>query len=161
MAILLSLSLVFLSFPLRAQTADNPIAENINKLIEGLDRIPEMTQEDVRMYLLLMCESILYLAPRVEVPQNVQNEIKDVMEQYKKGEGIFEEQSVEPLWKAARSLDPDFDLDFPENATPDLIKEDVRSELHEAIAFLDMGQLDRVEEILLRTLLRVVTPVER
>jgi len=68
---------------------------------------------------------------------------------------------VIPLWKAARFINPDFDLNFPDNATPDLIKEDVRLELHQALSFLDQGKMDRVEEILIRTLLRIVTPIKR
>ena len=58
----------------------------------------------------------------------------------------------------ARSIDPDFALNFPENPTPDLIKEDVRQELTQALSIYDEGNVKKTEEILLRTLLRIVTP---
>jgi len=143
-------------------TAEEQISENIGKLIKGLDLIPQIGPEQTREYILLMADSILLLAPQVDVPQSIQTEMKNMREEYRKGEiVILQEKSVEPLWKAARFLNPDFGLNFPENPTPETIKEDVRLELHQAISFLDQGKMDRVEEILLRTLLRVVTPHRR
>ncbi len=159
---LIGLSLAFISFHGKHLTADEQISENITKIIEGIDLIPQLEQDQVRAYLLLICDSILLIAPQVDVPLSIQTEMKNMREVYKKGEGvILQEESVEPLWKAARFINPDFDLNFPDNATPDLIKEDVRLELHQAISFLDQGKMDRVEEILIRTLLRIVTPHRR
>ena len=158
----IGLCLVFLSFQVKSLTAEEQISENITKIIEGLDLIPQLEQNQVRDYLLLICDSILLVAPQVDIPQDIQTEMKNMREAYKKEEVvILQEKSVEPLWKAARFINPDFDLNFPDNATPELIKEDVRLDLHQALSFLDQGKMDRVEEILLRTLLRIVTPQRR
>lgn len=151
--------LVLLSFQAHPLLAEDVVSENITKFIEGLDRIPELGQEEIRGYLLLLAESILLVAPQIDMPQNIQAEMKNMREAYIKEETvILQEESVQPLWKAARFINPDFDLNFPDNATPDLIKEDVRLELHKALSFWDQGKMDRVEEILIRTLLRIVTP---
>ena len=151
--------LVLLSFQAHPLLAEDVVSENITKFIEGLDRIPELGQEEIRGYLLLLAESILLIAPQVDIPQDIQTELKESIDAYKIVDNvILHESSVDSLWKAARFIDPDFDLNFPDNATPDLIKEDVRLELHKALSFWDQGKMDRVEEILIRTLLRIVTP---
>ncbi len=155
----LGLCLTFFSIQMKSQTAEEQISENITKIIEALELIPQLEQDQVRDYLLLICDSIILVAPQVDVPQSIQTEMKDMREAYIKEEAvILQEKSVKPLWDAARFINPDFDLNFPENPTPDLIKEDVRLELHQALSFLDQGKMDRVEEILIRTLLRIVTP---
>ena len=156
---LLGLCLVFLSFPMCSQAEEDPIPENIARIIEALDLIPQLTEEQTKEYLLLICDSILALAPRADVPESVQTQMKTMREAYVNEEVvILQEESVKPLWEAARSIDPDFALNFPENPTPDLIKEDVRQELNEALLIYDEGNVKKTEEILLRTLLRIVTP---
>ncbi len=158
----LGFCLVFLSFQMKPLSAEDQISENITKLIEDLDLIPQLGPDHVRNYLLLLGDSILSLAPRIDVPQSIQTEMKNDMEEYRKGDGvILQEESVDSLWKAARFINPDFDLNFPENATPETIKEDVKMELNQALIFHSQGKLDRVEEILIRTLLRIVTPKRR
>jgi len=95
--------------------------------IEGLDRNPEFGPEETRGYILLLADSILLMAPQVDIPQDIQSEMKEGVAAYRNVENvILQEDSVDLLWKAARFLNPDFDLNFPENPTPELIKEDVR-----------------------------------
>ena len=155
----LGFCLVFLTFQGKSLSAEAQISENITKLIEGLDLIPQLGPEETRGYILLLADSILLLAPKVDVPQDIQAEMKESVDAYRNVEHvILQEESVKALWKAARFINPDFDLDFPDKPTPETIKEDVRLELHQALSFFDQGKMDRVEEILLRTLLRIVTP---
>ncbi len=159
---LIGFCLVFLCFLKKTPSMEDQISENITKLIEGIDLIPQMEQEQVREYLLLLGDSILSLAPSVDMPQSIQTEMKNIMEKYRKADGaILGEKSVEPLWKAGRFINPDFDLNFPDNPTPETIKGEVKIELNQAKDFHSQGKMDRVEEILIRTLLRIVTPHRR
>ncbi|MCJ7580628.1 MAG: hypothetical protein MUP98_08845 [Candidatus Aminicenantes bacterium] len=156
---LLSVSLILLSFSILAIGSEEQISENITKFIEGLDRISEMEPEEIRGYLLLLADSIILIAPQVDIPQDIQSEMKESVAAYRNVENvILQEGSVDSLWKAARFINPDFDLNFPDNATSETIKEDVRLELHLALSFLDQGKMNRVEEILIRTLLSIITP---
>ena len=120
---LLIVSLILLCFSVLAVESEDQISENITKIIEALDLIPQLEQDQVRDYLLLICDSILLVAPQVDVPQTIQTELENMREAYTKGEAvILQEESVKPLWDAARFINPDFDLNFPDNATPEIIK---------------------------------------
>jgi len=158
----LGFCLVFLSFQLRALAAEDQISENITKLLEGIDLLPQLSSEQANEYILLLCDSILLMAPQVDMPQNIQSEIKENIEAQRTTKNVIpQNDSIDSFWKAARFINPNFDLNFPDNPTPETIKEDVKLELNQALAFHNQGKMDQVEEILLRTLLRIVTPVKR
>lgn len=160
LACILGFCLIFLCFQIRTQVANDQISENFTKLLEGIDLLPQSGPEQVREFILILCDSILQIAPQIDIPQNIQSEIKESLKAYRNTKNVMlAEDSIKSLWKAGRFLDPNFDLNFPDNATPEIIKEDVKMELNQAQAFHGQGKMDRVEEILLRTVLRIVTPV--
>ena len=160
----LGLLMAFLLFGDEGIPGEDQILENISQLIAGLELMPEAStsMEKVREFLRLFCETILLVAPEANVPQNIQTEIKDILKDYSVSDrAILDETSVQPFWKAARFIDPEFDLQIPENATVETIKEDIRLELHKARSSHDQGNAENVLEILLRMFLRIVTPIER
>jgi hypothetical protein len=69
-----------------------------------------MEPEEIREFILLLADSILLIAPQVDVPQDIQSEMKESVNAYRNVENvILQEGSVDSLWKAARFLNPDFD----------------------------------------------------
>ena len=160
--ICLGLLIGFLLFGNNRVSGEDQIEENITKLIADLELLPEAGMEKIREFFRLHCETLLLVAPQADVPSDIQSEIKEILEEYSVTErALFDENSVQSFWKAARFIDPEFDLQIPENATVKTIKEDIRLELHKAKSFHAQGNVKKVLEILLRTFLRIVTPIER
>jgi hypothetical protein len=149
-------------FPLKSEgkVSKDQISENISKLIDGLETLPGAGYERIKDLIQVLLDSILVVAPQFGISQELQSEIKTNSKIYKESDTVLiHEDGVKSLWKTARFMDPDFDLDLPEKATPETIKEEIRLELHQARSFHSQGKDDRVLEILLRTILRIMTPV--
>ena len=158
----LGLMLVFLPFENQGQAAEDKISDNISKLLEVIEHLPHEGPEQAREFILVCLDSILLTAALVDIPQNIQSEIKENIDAYRSTDYvILQQDAINSLWKAARRLDPDFDVNIPDDATPESIKDDIRLELHQAKSFHDQEKDNRVIEIFLRTVLRVVTPVKR
>ena len=158
----LGLLVVFLLFGNEGSKGKDQIEENIDKLIAGIELVPDAGQEKTNEFIRILVESVLLTAPKANIPQNIQSEIKECLEEYESADhALLQKRAVEALWEAARSYDPEFDLLIPEDATIKSLKEDTRLEFFKAISFHNQGNDEEVFEILLRTVLRIVTPIER
>lgn len=153
--------LVSLSSQNKAGATEDKISEDISRLIEVLELVPQAGCEQTKEFILDLLDSILLMAPKLDIPKELQSEIETHVDAYRESDNvIIHANGVEALWKTAQFINPDFDLNLPDRANPAIIKEDIRLELHQAQSFHAQGKDESVMEILLRTLLRIVTPVK-